>query len=197
MWDERYGEDGFAYGDEPNDFLAENFGKLPKGKVLCLAEGEGRNAIFLAEKGFDVTAVDQSKVGLEKAAELAKSRGVEINTIQADLAEFEIEENVWDAVVSIWAHVPSEIRRKLHLQVMKGLKKGGAILLEAYTPKQVEFGTGGPPKGQEDLMPHLVDLKKELSELEFEIGHEIEREVREGKYHGGQSSVVQVLAFKN
>lgn len=196
MWDERYGEKGFAYGDLPNDFLAANFARLPLGKVLCLAEGEGRNAVFLAEKGFEVTAVDQSKVGLEKANELAETRGVKIKTIQADLAEFEIRENSWDAIVSIWAHTPSEVRRKLHAEAVKGLKSGGAFLLEAYPPNQIKFGTGGPPPGQEDLTMPLEDLMNELSDLKFEIAHEIEREVREGKYHNGQSAVVQILAFK-
>lgn len=197
MWNERYSEDGYAYGDVPNDFLRENYERLPTGKVLCLAEGEGRNAVFLAENGYDVTAVDFSEVGLQKANELAGNRNVSIKTVQADLAEFEIAENNWNAIVSIWAHVPSIIRRGLHLKVVKGLKSGGAFLLEAYTPKQIEFGTGGPKAEQIDLTMKLSDLKRELDGLQFEIAGETERQINEGKYHNGQSAVVQILAFRN
>jgi cyclopropane fatty-acyl-phospholipid synthase-like methyltransferase len=196
MWNERYSETGFAYGSEANDFLRENVGKLLHGKVLCLADGEGRNGVFLAEKGFEVTAVDLSEVGLAKAQDLATERGVSITTIQADLGEFEIAKNFWDAIISIWAHVPSVVRRELHLKVVKGLKNGGAFLLEAYTPRQIEFGTGGPRAEQVDLTMQLTDLREELNGLQFEIAHEIEREIHEGKYHDGHSAVVQILAYK-
>jgi SAM-dependent methyltransferase len=193
MWNERYSEKGFAYGTEPNDFLREHADKLPQGKVLCLAEGEGRNAVFLATKGFAVTAVDLSEVGLEKTKNLAEQAKVAVATLCADLADFIIEENYWDAIISIWAHVPPEVRRPLHKKVVDGLKANGAFLLEAYTPKQVEFGTGGPKK--EFTMP-LESLREELNGLRFEIAREIEREVQEGKYHSGQSAVVQILAYK-
>lgn len=193
MWNERYSETGFAYGSEPNDFLRENAGKLPPGKILCLAEGEGRNAVFLAKKGFDVTAVDLSEVGLEKAKNLAEEANVKIRTVCADLADFDIEENYWDAIVSIWAHVPIPVRRALHRKAVAGLKTNGAFLLEAYTPKQVQFGTGGP---NVDLTMSLDALLEELNGMNFEIAREMERDVREGKYHTGQSAVVQILAYK-
>lgn len=194
MWNERYSEAGFAYGTEPNDFLLENFSKLTKGKVLCLAEGEGRNAVFLATQGFDVTAVDLSEVGLEKTLRLAQQNKVTVKTICADLSDFTIEKGSWDSIVSIWAHLPSVVRCVLHQKVVSGLRMGGAFLLEAYTPKQLEFGTGG---GQQvDLMMPLDSLQEELNGLDFEIARETIREIHEGKYHNGQSAVVQVLARK-
>ena len=193
MWNERYSEQGFAYGTKPNDFLQANINSLTKGKTLCLAEGEGRNAVFLAMHGSDVTAVDLSSVGLEKAQRLADENGVAIKTIVADLSDFEIEENSWDTIVSIWAHVPAIVRRSLHTKVVAGLKPKGTFLLEAYTPKQVEFGTGGP---KIDLTMSLEMLRQELSPLRFEISQEIEREVQEGKYHNGHSAVVQILAVR-
>ncbi|HEX8609250.1 MAG TPA: class I SAM-dependent methyltransferase, partial [Pedobacter sp.] len=186
MWNERYSEQGFAYGTKPNDFLQANIESLTKGKTLCLAEGEGRNAVFLAMHGFDVTAVDLSSVGLEKSRRLADENGVAIKTIVADLSDFEIEENFWDTIVSIWAHVPAIVRRSLHTKVVAGLKPKGTFLLEAYTPKQVEFGTGGP---KIDMTMSLEMLRQELSPLRFEISREIEREVQEGKYHNGHSAV--------
>lgn len=194
MWNERYSEAGFAYGTEPNDFLFENFSKLTKGKVLCLAEGEGRNAIFLATNGFDVTAVDLSEVGLEKTLSLAEQNKVTVKTVCADLSDFTIDENYWDSIVSIWVPLPSVVRRVLHQKVVRGLKTGGTFLLEAYTPQQLEFRTGG---GKEvDLMMSLNSLEEELKGLHFDIGREVVREIHEGKYHNGQSAVVQVLARK-
>ena len=103
MWDQRYSADEYIYGKDPNEFLAKAVDNIPKGKVLCLAEGEGRNAVFLAQHGYEVVAVDSSSVGLEKANKLAQERGVTIQTIVTDLAHFDIEPDSWDGVVSIFA----------------------------------------------------------------------------------------------
>ena len=197
-WNERYAENEFAFGDQPNDFLRENFEqmRLERGaRILCLAEGEGRNAVFLAEKGFDVTAVDISDVGLAKAEKLAASKNLTIKTVVADLAEFEVTADYWNAIISIWAHVPSDLRETLYPKITRGLKRSGAFLLESYTPRQIEFATGGPTTL--DLLPTLDELRRRLGGFSFEIAREIEREVHEGKYHFGQSAVVQILAFKN
>lgn len=196
-WDERYSAEDYAYGTEPNDFLAAHAHMLPKGRVLSLAEGEGRNAVFLASRGYEVTAVDQSAVGLEKARRLAEAKGVTINTIVADLGEFAIEPNAWDGIVSISAHVPKSIRKGLHRRVVGGLKPGGVLLLEAYTPLQLETaGKGGPGPDQRDRFMTLADLHEELEGLDFKIARETERDVNEGKYHSGPGAVVQVLARK-
>lgn len=197
MWNERYSEEGFAYGTEPNSFLRENLEKLPRGKALCLAEGEGRNAVFLAQNGFDVTAVDLSEVGLQKADQLARTRNVEIKTVVADLAEFEIEESGWDVIVSVWAHIPPKVRETLYPKVVRGLKDDGALIYEAYTPRQLEFGTGGPREHQKEMLVALTELQTHFDALRFEIARETEREVHEGTYHDGMSATVQVLAFKN
>lgn len=198
MWDQRYSQPEFVYGTNPNDFLKENFQKIPKGgKVLCLAEGEGRNAVFLAMQGYQVTAVDQSKVGLEKAHMLAKEYGVKIETIVSDLEHFDLGEESWDGIVSIFAHVPLAMRIQLHKHVQSGLKKNGVMILEGFTPRQPEMsGVGGPPPSQKELFMSLDSLKKELDGLEFIIGQEIERELSEGKHHEGLCSVVQVVALK-
>jgi SAM-dependent methyltransferase len=192
-WDERYGDADYYYGTRPNDFLAEQAGRIaPGGKVLCLAEGEGRNATYLAGLGLDVTAVDQSSVGLEKARRLASERGVALRTVLADLDQWPIEPDAWDAVVSIWCHLPRDLRARVHRQVVAGLHPGGLLILEAYTPDQLRFGTGGPKDA--NLMPTLVQLRSELQGLVFDVAVEREREVHEGRGHGGPSAVVQVLA---
>ncbi|NVB37005.1 class I SAM-dependent methyltransferase [Pseudenhygromyxa sp. WMMC2535] len=194
MWDKRYAEEELAYGCEPNDFLCEVAGQLPEGPALCLAEGQGRNAVFLARGGRSVTAVDLSPVGLERAAQLAAEAGVSLETEIADLAHFEIAPVAWSVVVSIWAHVPSEVRRGLHRRVVSGLRPGGVLVLEAYTPDQIGRGTGGPPNP--DFTMTLAGLREELAGLEFEIARERVRTVHEGRYHNGESAVVQVLARK-
>jgi len=192
-WDERYGDADYYYGTRPNDFLAEQSGRIaPGGKVLCLAEGEGRNAVFLAGLGLDVTAVDQSSVGLEKTRRLATDRRVAVRTVHADLEQWPIPPDAWDAIVSIWCHLPRGLRAKVYRQVVTGLRPGGLLILEAYTPDQLRFGTGGPKDA--DLMPTLAQLRSELQGLEFDVAVEREREVHEGRGHAGPSAVVQLLA---
>ena len=194
MWDERYADSEYIYGIEPNSFLKDNIDKLPLGKALCLAEGEGRNGVFLAQQGFDVTAVDASSVGLQKAEKLAEKKGVHITTVHSDLAHYTIGPESVDVIVSIFCHIPPDIRRQLHRQVVAGLRPGGVLLLEAYTPRQLTYKTGGPPVPE--LTMSLDLLHEELQGLRFELAQEIDREVVEGKFHTGLGAVVQVIAVK-
>lgn len=193
-WDERYSEPGFAYGTAPNEYLLSVLDRIPKGKVLSLAEGEGRNAVYLASLGYEVTGVDGSEVGLRKAGELAAERGVAITTIHADLGEFRIEPEQWDGIIAIYCHLPPAIRILLHEAAVRGLKPGGVFVLEAFSKEQLGYGTGGPQSL--DMLMSLDDLKQELAGLEFVHAIRIEREVREGSRHTGLASVVQVLAVK-
>ncbi|MBZ0238814.1 MAG: class I SAM-dependent methyltransferase [Deltaproteobacteria bacterium] len=196
MWDQRYSEPGFAYGIEPNDFLAATATRyLPAGgEVLCLAEGEGRNAVYLARQGFRVTGVDSSAVGLAKARALAGEHGVEVATVVADLAEYDLGVARWDGIVSIWCHTPSVLRARLHRALVAALRPGGVFLLEAYTPAQLEHRTGGPPVA--DMLVTLAAVREELAGLELVLGEEKVREVHEGAYHDGPSAVLQVVARK-
>jgi SAM-dependent methyltransferase len=195
MWDKRYSEPGYAYGTDPNEFLASSLSHLkPGGTVLCLAEGEGRNSVFLAEKGYQVTAIDNSAVGLQKAEQLAADRGVEITTHLADLADYQLPLNSFDAIISIFCHLPPDIRANLHKQIYGSLKKGGTFLLEGYTPEQLKLGTGGPPQLQ--LLMEIEDLKTELHQLNFLLAREIKREINEGALHTGFGAVAQLIATK-
>jgi 2-polyprenyl-3-methyl-5-hydroxy-6-metoxy-1,4-benzoquinol methylase len=141
-----------------------------------------------------VLAVDASAVGLGKAQRLAEERGVAIETRLADLADFAIDPASWDAVISIFCHLPSAVRADLHRKVVAGLRPGGVFILEAYTPPQLKLKTGGPPT--EDLLMTLSALKHELKGLRFIHAQEIERDVIEGKFHTGRGAVVQVVAVK-
>lgn len=194
LWNARYAESGFAYGTEPNDFLKSTFRRIPKGEVLMLGDGEGRNGVFLAIQGYSVMSVDWSSVGLEKAKTFAQEKQVSIKTTVCDLEHFRIETNSWDGIVSIFCHLPKVVRRKVHREVVEGLKEGGVFLLEAYSPKQIEFGTGGPK--QRELLMELDEVLEEIKGLSVELAQEIEREVKEGKYHTGQASVIQIIAKK-
>lgn len=196
MWDERYSESELAYGQQPNDFLVTCLGAIPaKSKVLCLAEGQGRNAVYLAQNGHDVTAVDQSAVGLQRAQQLATEQGVSIQTVVTDLGDFDLGHHQWDAIVSIAAHLPPALREKVHHQVKTALKPSGVFILEAYSPAHLALaGIGGPPPDHAELLMSLDGLYQELAGLNFEIAHEIERQIEEGKYHSGLSGVVQILA---
>ena len=192
-WDEKYSAADFYYGTEANDFLREHCAAIPAGgEVLCLAEGEGRNAVFLGGRGWRVVALDQSPVGLQKASRLAFERGVRLETVVADLADHAIEPARWDGIVSIWCHLPPPLRAVVHGQVVRGLRPGGVLLLEAYTPDQLRHGTGGPK--DVELLPTLAELRRELAGLEFEHAVECERVIQEGHGHHGLSAVVQIVA---
>ena len=196
MWDERYSAAEYAYGKMPNDFLKNEYRHIPKGKVLSVAEGEGRNAVFLAQQGYSVTAVDASQVGLDKARQLAKECGVFIECIHADLTSFDMGENKWDGIVSIFCPLPSALRKKLHEKVVIALKPNGVFFVEAYTPNQLKlkYGTGGGESA--DTMTSGESLSAELDGLTFIRLAEIERDVVEGVYHTGLAAVVQAIALK-
>jgi SAM-dependent methyltransferase len=193
-WDERYSEPGFAYGTEPNEFLASVAGKIPQGKILSLAEGEGRNAVYLATRGHEVTGVDGSAVGLRKAMDLAQQRGVAITTVHADLSTFAIAPAQWDGIIACYCHVPQPIRIRLHRAVVRGLKPGGVFVLEAFSKAQLAYDTGGPKAL--DMLMSLAELQQELAGMEFIHAVEMERDVREGRNHTGLAAVVQILAVK-
>ena len=194
FWDERYGGDVYAYGREPNEHLRAEAARIPSGPVLCLAEGEGRNAVFLAERGHDVTAVDFSREGIRKTELLAKERGVSVRAVLADLATFVPERSDYAGVVAIFAHLPPDVRKRVHGWVASALRPGGVFVLEAYTPAQLAFDTGGPRDAA--LLMTLAGLRDELASLTLEVGREVERDIDEGTFHAGRSATVQLVAVR-
>lgn len=194
MWNERYGKPGYAYGTEPNEFLVSVAPDIPKGKVLCLGDGEGRNGVYLASLGHAVTAVDQSEVGMAKAQALATARGVAIHTVVANLADFVIEPASFQAVVSIFCHLPTELWTRVNTAAVAGLSPGGVYVLEAYTPEQLHFKTGGPRE-----VERLLSLQKAeatLTGIRWKIARETVRTVNEGEYHHGEAAVVQLFGVR-
>jgi len=194
MWNERYSIPEYVYGTEPNDFVAAQVGKIPMGRVLEIGAGEGRNSVFLAQQGYEVTSVDQSSVGLEKARKLAEQKGVKIVTVEANLHDYEIEPEAWQGIVATFLHLPVGLRRRVLKHCAHGLAKGGVLILEAFTPSQLKYDTGGPKDPLE--LYTLEDLRADLVGLNIELGEELERNVSEGKRHTGKAAVVQVVARK-
>jgi len=194
FWDERFSREEFVYGTEPNEFVAAMAARIPAGPVLCLAEGEGRNAVFLATRGHAVTAADQSAAGLAKAQRLAAARGTTITTCVGDLGALAIEPGSWSGVVTTFGHLPSALRRRVFAAAVRGLRPGGVFILEAYTPAQLAYDTGGPRAL--DLLMTATALREELAGLHFEVLREIEREVREGASHTGRAAVVQACGVR-
>lgn len=192
-WDARYSEEEYIYGVEPNAFLAEYAGRL-NGPILSLAEGEGRNAVFLAGLGHAVHCVDGSAVALVKAERLAKSKGVTITTEVVDLAHYVPPSDHFGSVISISAHLPSSIRHRLYPLVDACLKARGTLLLESYSLHQLQRNTGGPK--DLDLLMSIEKIQAEFPHLEPIRLCEVEREVVEGKLHTGMASVIQFIGMK-
>tara|TARA_B100001741_G_scaffold290116_1_gene269395 strand:- start:10 stop:624 length:615 start_codon:yes stop_codon:yes gene_type:complete len=193
-WDQRFASTGFVYGEQPNDFLKEHASGLKAGQALCLAEGEGRNAVFLAELGHQVCAQDISPVGLGKAEELAQRRSVNIHTLCCDLAAFHPEPASLDLIAAIWMHLEPELRATVLQRAVEALRPGGHLLIEAYSPKQLGFSSGGPTR--RELLIDAAELKHELAALKPLILQEVEREIAEGSAHQGASAVVQFFGRK-
>lgn len=197
-WDERYSKDDYHYGTQPNDFLKANAEVLLSGQsnpqVLCLADGEGRNSVYLAEQGAQATAVDISIVGLEKAKKLADARNVPLTVLHADLSTHQFPPSTYDAVVMIFCHMPAASRPFLYEQIRNTLKPGGWLLVEGYNEAQLGRGTGGPPVA--DLMLNLEELLEEFSGFTVQHALDVVRPIHEGQGHTGEGSVCQFIAVK-
>ncbi len=192
FWNGRYAETGYAYGTEPNAFLVSQAAFLRPGMdALAVADGEGRNGVWLAQQGLRVLSVDASDVGLRKARELAADRGVRLRTERADLATWTWPEAEFDVVVAIFIHFPPELRARMHRAMLGALKPGGVLILEAFTPEQLQYKSGGPPVAE---MLYSADmLRIDFAGSEILLIEELVTELAEGKYHRGPGAVVRLV----
>ncbi len=194
FWDRLYSHPAQVYGHRPNTFLETNVGFLrPASRVLCLGDGEGRNGVFLAGRGHDVVSLDFSEVGLDKARRLAREKGVSIETRLIDLADWvdlPMAGRPWDAVVDIFCHLPSALRRRVAETATAQSAPGAMLLLEAFTPAQPTMGSGGPT--DPDLLVTRADVESDWRDWTLDV-RLVERRIFEGMRHQGLSSVVQAL----
>lgn len=195
FWDQIFSRETDRYGVAPNDFLRLASGLLkPGSRILSLGEGEGRNAIYLMGHGHRVTCVDASPVARDHAVERIAARfpGVPVDFQVIDLSKA-LPDGKFDAVVSIWCHLPSRIRRRVHAALEQWLLPGGIFVAEGYSPDQPRYGTGGP--ADLDMLYDPATLKTEIP-LRLELIQKVEREVMEGVRHDGLSSTVQIIGRK-
>lgn len=193
-WNNRYSENEFVYGTEANAFLKEELQKLPKGKILFLGEGEGRNAVFAATLGWEVDAIDYSEAGKKKAELLASKSNVTINYIVADIIESPLPKESYDAVALIYIHVNEETKPILHQKVIDALKPKGKIIIEAFDKEQLKYNSGGPK--DKDLLYDLQSITEDFIDFEFEKLSRDNIELSEGKLHQGKAAVVRFVGIK-
>ncbi|MGZ2368543.1 class I SAM-dependent methyltransferase [Ancylomarina sp. YFZ004] len=194
MWDERYANENFVYGIDPNMFLKEELLKLNVGRLLLPAEGEGRNAVFAASQSWQVSAFDLSKEGRLKALDLARKNQVNIDYEVAGFEDFTFEKESFDCIALIYAHVPEDKRQDYHQLIAKYLKPGGIIILEGFSKEQLGKKSGGP--GQIGMLFSKEILLNDFSELETIKLQELDVELSEGEFHQGIASVIRYIGKK-
>lgn len=189
MWDERYSEAVPVYGTRPNVHLEKQSSRLkPGSKILVPADGYGRNGHWLAKQGFDVHTVDLSPVGVERSRKAAREAGLTLKIEQADLATWNWPVGEFDAVAAIFLHLPPELRAKIHHNMLRALKPGGLLILEAFTPEQLKFHSGGPKDA--NLLYTAELLRKDFASAEILELEEATVDIDEGTKHSGMSAVV-------
>ncbi|OYU69274.1 MAG: SAM-dependent methyltransferase [Alphaproteobacteria bacterium PA2] len=195
-WDKRYAQEGYLFGVEPNAFLAQCNSYLKVGKrALAVADGEGRNGVWLAEQGLSVLSIDNSAVAQEKARKLADSRGVRIDLEQVDLAHWTWPQEAFDVVVAIFIQfAPPELRTEIFRNIKVALKPGGLLLLQGYRPEQIANGTGGPQ--QPDHLYTEAMLREAFHDFEIVTLKSHDTPIHEGVGHEGMSALIDLVASK-
>jgi cyclopropane fatty-acyl-phospholipid synthase-like methyltransferase len=193
FWNSKFSRDGFLYGIKPNTFIASKTKLLPRSsQVLCLGEGEGRNAVFFAKKGFEVTAIDASDIGLSKLQERAEEEDVKIKTICMDLNEWDGDKK-YDVIIASYLHMYKDERVELFEKIEESLNQDGYFIGEFFSTKQLNFNSGGPK--DEDLLYTVDDFKKSFLSCDKEISEQ-EVILDEGKGHQGDACVIRVIIQK-
>lgn len=196
VWDERYAGEEYHFGTDPNAFLVSQQSLLKRGmSCLAVADGEGRNGVWLAEHGLDVLSVDSSPVAQEKARKLAQQRGVTVEFEQVDLMQWTWGENRFDMVAAIFIQFASpDLREQMFAHIKRCLKPGGLLLLQGYTPRQLHYRTGGPSLA-ENLYTEAL-LRNAFDDMEILHLREHDDIISEGSGHSGMSALIDLVARK-
>lgn len=198
-WDERYAQEAYAYGEEPNAFLQQELQRLTPGNILFPAEGEGRNAVFAARHGWKVWAFDQSTEGRKKALALADKHGVQIDYLVEDYKKLPYQPDQFDVIALIYAHFPTEIKSDIHKHLLQFLKPGGKIIFEAFSKKHLEYVQNNPKVGgpkEAGMLFSAEELQNDFSDFDVQYLKEEIIELSEGLYHNGTGSVMRFIGTK-
>jgi len=193
FWDQRYDTEEFVYGKHPNVFFRRFIESHEAGSVLLPAEGEGRNAVYAALKGWKVSAFDFSRPARDKALALCKEYSVEVDYEISSIEDFQTPAR-YDVIALLFLHLPQHTRHQMHRKLIGFLKPGGYFIIEAFSKKQIHYNTGGPKNL--DLLYQRQDLMEDIPDLELLHLKEQQREVDEGYYHQGKAEVLQLIARK-
>lgn len=195
FWDERYAQEGYVYGKEPNVFFKDVLDKdLNTGSLLLPAEGAGRNAIYAAKKGWSVTAFDFSQSAKDNALKFASDENVSIDFFVSNVADFNYESNKYDLIAMIYVHLAKDERIQFFDNAFSSLKEGGKLIIECFTPKQLDKTSGGPK--DLNLLYSVDELKEQLSKFKIEYAEELQTTLNEGKYHDGEAEILRLIAVK-
>ena len=194
IWNERYSKSEYIYGEMPNVFLAEQLSKLPAGNIIFPCEGEGRNAVYAATKGWHVKAFDSSEAGKAKAMQLCAKHRIVIDYTVSDATQIDYPQNSADVVVFIFAHFPPAVRKQIHQKAITWLKPGGKVIMEAFTPQQLDYSSGGP----KDLSMLYTSemLSDDFKSVKIDTLQSLETNLDEGAFHQGKAAVIQLVATK-
>jgi ubiquinone/menaquinone biosynthesis C-methylase UbiE len=199
IWDERYSNEAFAFGENPNEFLKETLPQFIPEKALFAAEGEGRNAVFAAGLGWEVSAFDLSEFGKMKAEILATKNQVSIDFTVGDIQTLKYDANSFDALVMIYAHFPASIKSSCHHQLITYLKPGGLVIFEAFSKNHIQYNSINPKVGGPkdiDQLYSIEEIKKDFKDFEIIELIETETDLSEGLYHIGKGSVIRFVGRK-
>jgi 2-polyprenyl-3-methyl-5-hydroxy-6-metoxy-1,4-benzoquinol methylase len=194
QWNERYRIRSYFYGKEPNSFLVKSLDLIPGKNILCVADGEGRNGVWLARQGFTVTSIDYSAEGIKKAKSLAKESEVKVTFRIADLLAVSLGIENYDCIVSIFSHFTEQDRQVLHKKYIDSLKTGGVIIMEVFSKNQLKFCSGGPSNS--DLLYNVKEVKKSFPGMKFLLLEEKQVNLDEGQIHQGEAAVVRAIIKK-
>jgi len=190
-WNERYSAPDYVYGTEPNEFFKEQLSKLPPGRLLLPGEGEGRNAVYAATRGWKVDAYDFSEQAVRKAQNLAQQKNVNIHYTVSSYEDYKYPLQYYDAAGLIYTHMPPDIRSPVHKKIIRSLKPGGILILEAFHKEQINYSSGGPK--DIDMLYDEKELTSDFEGLQVLLLEKKKIHLQEGTFHSGDAVVLRFV----
>ncbi len=199
FWDQRYSQEGYAYGETPNEYFKQTIDSLTPGKLLMPADGEGRNGVYAAALGWEVDAFDISTEGKRKAEALAGKQNVKINYLVGECTSMSYAKDTFDAIGLIYVHMPALMMSACHGQLIEYLKPGGTIIFEGYSKRHIDYQRTNPSAGgprDVEMLFDLAQLKRDFPGIEYSHLDEVEIDLQEGEFHAGKAMVIRFLGKK-